>query len=403
MPLNFRQYPFVLNGVLALGRARVLELVHLTGTSLKGVPNYPGGIAGALLNHIATPEELRVHLTPADLEIIGAKHGIKSRTTWNQETLTFDEAVLARLFEERPLPVIPPLRPSSRDASHAAAWPALTTLATWTAQDTATQHQTAQILAHALGPRYHFLDFVGPHHLARLQDEQLNLPFLAIPGGSFTMGLADAEKRALTRLIKKWSEEARLHARDLSELSRPAHAVTLPPFLCAQTPLTPAQTLPQGTPLSNGAYTLSLYDAPAALALTRQSGTRLLTEAEWEYLARVGELRTWLSADEPPETYTARVLAAALSAGDGHPFGVYGLGWGSRVEDSWHSSYRNAPTDGSAWEPREVPEVVRGGAFLSWPWQTDGEALLLHAAHRERVQTVFPLLLARDLPERYNL
>lgn len=149
-----------------------------------------------------------------------------------------------------------------------------------------------------------------------------------------------------------------------------------------------------------GAQDVCLFHAAAALVLAEKAKSRLLTEAEWEYVARAGGVRAWLSGNEDAESYAVSVLADKLSA-DGHPFGVHGLGWGSWVEDGWQLSYRDAPSDGSAWKPRQIPQVARGGALLSYPWQVDGEALLLHAAHRERLfDRNFPVMLARDLPAR---
>ena len=85
---------------------------------------------------------------------------------------------------------------------------------------------------------------------------------------------------------------------------------------------------------------VSWYDAKAYVAwLSRKTGQRyrLLTEAEWEYVAQ-----------RP------------------YDFGVYDMvgnvfEW---VEDCWHDSYRGAPTDGSAWTGgADCRRVVRGGSW----------------------------------------
>lgn len=216
------------------------------------------------------------------------------------------------------------------------------------------------------------------------------------------MGLSDAEKRELTRLTKKWGEEeAKMHVRDLNEIARPAHEVTIPPFLCAQAPMSVAQgkKFAKSAEVAEAAHQVYLYDATSAIKFTQQAKARFLTEAEWEYVARAGGVRSWLSGDADPYEYAKREMAADLLDAEDHPFGVCGMGWGSWVEDGWHRLYRGAPADGSAWEPREWPNVVRSGALLSFPWQMDGEALLLHASHRERAQNQsLPVLLALDLP-----
>lgn len=405
MGLNYRQYPFAMSGILWLGGARVSEIAESAGVSLKNVQKFPGAIARALLDQMDSPAQLAQYLNAADLDIIGDKYGVGSRKTWKKKKPTFDEAVLARLFEERELPVVPPIRPSARNVSNAKKWKEFSTLAAWTKLPEVKRQKAAQSLAHAVGAGFTFVDFVGANQLARFRDRTLKLDFVAIPGGKFSMGLSDAEKRELTRLMKKWDEEeARMFLRDLSEIARPLHEVNISPFLCAFAPL----NLVQGKKFAKGAeiaeiaestHQVYLYDAPSAIKIAKQASGRFLTEAEWEFVARAGGVRAWLSGDDEPREYAERVMAADLLDADGHPFGICGMGWGSWVEDSWHRSYGGAPSDGSAWEPRELPELARSGGLMSYPWQMEGEALLLHATHRERVQSQrFPVLLARDLP-----
>lgn len=399
---NFRRFPNVVDGLLALGGPRLREIAGQAGLSLKGVPNAPGAIAGALRDQLASPSVLRRYLSAADLDAIGKRFGLEPRSAWEQTSpSSFDEAVLARLFEERQPPAEPARRQSRRDPSGAAAWPELRDLATWTALGDSRRRQVAQALATAMGQHASALDSTGQYHLARIQDGLLGCAFVAIPGGRFEMGLDDKEKRSLLRLTQNWSEEAKMHVRALATIARPVHTVDLPPFLCAEAPVRRDQGLKGAgdAPVSWAGHEVCLLAAPAAAAIAEQASARSLTEAEWEFIARAGGARAWLAGELDPETYTATVLAGDLLTDDRHPFGIRGLGWGTWVEDGWHPSYQGAPLDGSAWEPRELPEVARSGALLSWPWQIDGEAILLHVAHRERVQSqAFPMLLARDLP-----
>jgi formylglycine-generating enzyme required for sulfatase activity len=103
---------------------------------------------------------------------------------------------------------------------------------------------------------------------------------------------------------------------------------------------------------------------------------RLLTEAEWEYVARAGA-NTPYSWGDDPNMGNANCdgcgsrwdLQQTAPVGSFKPnaFGLYdmhGNVW-EWVEDSWHETYDGAPTDGSAWFQGGDPSfrVARGGAW----------------------------------------
>ncbi len=291
-----------------------------------------------------------------------------------------------------PPPPPPVARPSSRDASTAPAWPELLSLAAWTALPATSQARVAQALAQALGPDSKVLEPHGAYRFPRLHHPASGITWIAIAGGEFQMGLSPQDQQSLQRITRKASPEARLHASALQEIARPLHAVLLPPFLCAE------------SPVQDSSEPVTLFPPAAALDFALSRSARLLSEAECEYLLRHASSDPW----PPPgqglrslATLAGKTIEAGLDAEPPTPCGLRGLGWGSWVEDSWHPDYTGAPADGSAWEPVSPPELVRGGAFLSFPWQLDAEALLLHPAHRESLTDGrFPLRLARNLPPR---
>ncbi len=125
--------------------------------------------------------------------------------------------------------------------------------------------------------------------------------------------------------------------------------------------------------------------------LSRETGKpyRLLSEAEWEYVARAGTTTTywWGNAlgtnkancngcgSQWDNKRTAPVGSFTANA-----FGVFdtaGNVW-EWVEDCWHANYEGAPADGRAWTSEDCTyRVVRGGS-----WYDNPE--FMRPAHRNR-------------------
>ena len=125
---------------------------------------------------------------------------------------------------------------------------------------------------------------------------------------------------------------------------------------------------------------------------------RLLSEAEWEYVARAGTrtARYWGEdergqcryANGVDETFgwsgafceDGHARTAPVGSYEANPFGLYDVhgNVGEWVEDCWNDSYYGAPSNGSAWESGECGRrVLRGGSWSYGPWD-------LRAANRLR-------------------
>ena len=123
--------------------------------------------------------------------------------------------------------------------------------------------------------------------------------------------------------------------------------------------------------------------------LSRETGKsyRLLSEAEWEYVARTGTTtKYWWGneSDHEHANYGKDECCGGMVAGkdrweytspvgsfEPNAFGLFdtaGNVW-EWVEDCYHEGYKGAPSDRSAWTSGDCEKhVVRGGAWGSLPW-----------------------------------
>lgn len=121
-------------------------------------------------------------------------------------------------------------------------------------------------------------------------------------------------------------------------------------------------------------------------------GYRLLSEAEWEYVARAGTKTKYWWGDEIGQNRATCYECGSqwdpgfLDTGQSAPVGSFTAnGWGlydvhgnveEWVQDCWNENYTGAPNDGRAWESGDCSErVLRGGAWTDAPRQ-------LRSAHR---------------------
>jgi len=217
----------------------------------------------------------------------------------------------------------------------------------------------------------------------------IGITMVSIPAGSFTMGSASASDPT----GQKSSEY-------------PAHTVSVPAFQIARTEVTVGQYKKflaaigregerqlQDTDFLK--YNSFGDDAPVVQLNMNDvrkfiewlngmdgGGYRLPTEAEWEYACHAGGKGEYCGGDD--------VLALAWhSAHKTYPvaqkkpnaFGLYDMSGNAQewVEDCWHSDYKDAPTDGSAWMGSTAEcrfHVVRGGYW-------SGSAGLASATYRD--------------------
>lgn len=220
-------------------------------------------------------------------------------------------------------------------------------------------------------------------------DDGIFLNLIAIPEGSFLMGVSEIEKGS-------------------RDTEKPQHQVAIAPFFLSQFPITQAQwkavaNLPKVQQYldpdpsffkgnDRPVEKISWYDATEfCQRLSRHTGRfyRLPSEAEWEYACRggtttpfyfgetiTGELANYIAKRVYREEPLASHCQETTTVGSFPPnaFGLYDLHgnvW-EWCSDRWHNNYDGAPINGSPWlledyENEIAPRVLRGGAWDFYP------------------------------------
>lgn len=196
------------------------------------------------------------------------------------------------------------------------------------------------------------------------------LEMVAIPAGDFWMGSRDGEG---------------------TDNEYPQHCVNVPQFYMGKYPITNVQwkAVMQTQPTNefgekfwgdhHPVVHISWHDAQAfcqKLTQLTKCSYSLPSEAEWEYACRAGSQTSYSFGDD--ESQLKKYAWYRSESFGTHPvgeqkpnaFGLYDMhgNVSEWCEDHWHSNYKDAPTNGSAWiDNKNQSRILRGGSWDEFP------------------------------------
>lgn len=211
------------------------------------------------------------------------------------------------------------------------------------------------------------------------------IDFVLISGGRLEMGFTRADRSQVARHVD-WSAPLAKAIEEIAASASPVRTVEIAPFLCSRLLVDPRRTASRCQVVGEGA--VSRADA---VALSRDLGFRLPSEAELEWLARDGKDASFL-LDAGRLFAMARRDERLVET----RWGALELNRETWAADDWHANYEGAPTDGSPWLQGDACGVVRSGFWVA-TMQSAEELLSALAAKRHRGGTAAGVRLVREL------